>query len=330
MMTQKLLTRCASLAIAASLALPAIPSAAQDPAGSEPAIVLPEIPAAPDAALAIVLPESTREALVAAPAQAQTQTNDAAPAREPVAATNVPLPASAAQPAPAPREAAHPVRSDGDTPVSSVESESDTSAAALPAAVRAPAPAEIEAAPLSAEESATDELALAAILGALGLAAVGGVAYAAARRRRLRDIDREHDPLNLPRDGEGSGPGPQERIDGHFPHQSSGRTSTPQSLAAPLGRTLPSSLIARGSGDPVPLPAAVPESFEERDALLRQLVAAKPDRANPFTSPRARSRRAKLIIQSLARDFTTRKPRIDLSEYTHRWPALRGWQPATA
>ena len=74
----------------------------------------------------------------------------------------------------------------------------------------------------------------------------------------------------------------------------------------------------------------MPETFEERDALLKELVAAEPDRANPFVSARARARRAKLIMQSLGRSFQSRKPRIDLSEYSHRWPALRGWQPATA
>ena len=78
------------------------------------------------------------------------------------------------------------------------------------------------------------------------------------------------------------------------------------------------------------LPSEVPQTFEERDALLKELVAAEPDRANPFTSVRARARRAKLIMQSLGQDFQNRKPRIDLSEYTNRWPALRGWQPATA
>ena len=77
-------------------------------------------------------------------------------------------------------------------------------------------------------------------------------------------------------------------------------------------------------------PEAMPETFEERDALLKELVAADPDRANPFVSTRARARRAKLIMQSLGRSFQNRKPRIDLSEYSHRWPALRGWTPATA
>lgn len=86
----------------------------------------------------------------------------------------------------------------------------------------------------------------------------------------------------------------------------------------------------RTYGDPVALPGALPETFEERDALLHELVAAKPDRANPFTASRARARRAKLIMQSLGQTFRDRKPRIDLSEYTNRWPAMRGWQPATA
>ena len=90
------------------------------------------------------------------------------------------------------------------------------------------------------------------------------------------------------------------------------------------------SATARVGGDPIPLPAEIPQTFEERDALLKELVAAEPDRANPFSGVRARARRAKLIMQSLGQDFRDRKPRIDLSEYTDRWPALRGWQPATA
>jgi len=63
---------------------------------------------------------------------------------------------------------------------------------------------------------------------------------------------------------------------------------------------------------------------------LRDMIAAKPDRANPFRSRGARAKRARLILQSLGRDFEKRKPRIDLSEYANVWPALRGWQPATA
>ena len=80
----------------------------------------------------------------------------------------------------------------------------------------------------------------------------------------------------------------------------------------------------------VVLPQEVPESFEERDALLKQMVAARPDKANPFRSGKARARRARLIMQSIEESFEKRKPRIDLSQYTEIWPALRGWRPATS
>lgn len=80
----------------------------------------------------------------------------------------------------------------------------------------------------------------------------------------------------------------------------------------------------------VPLPDELPQTFEERDALLHRMIAAKPDRANPFRSPRARARRARLILQSLGRRFEKAKPRIDLRQYAYHWPALRGWKPASA
>ncbi|MCR2835156.1 hypothetical protein [Parerythrobacter lacustris] len=70
------------------------------------------------------------------------------------------------------------------------------------------------------------------------------------------------------------------------------------------------------------LPDAVPETFEERDRLMRGLVAQEPDAANPFRSGRARARRARLIIQSLGRKFENAAPWIDLSQYSYRWPHL--------
>ena len=63
-------------------------------------------------------------------------------------------------------------------------------------------------------------------------------------------------------------------------------------------------------------------TFEERDALMRKMIAAKPDRANPFKSPIQRYHRAKLIMQSLGRDFGDADPWIDLSQYPQNWPEL--------
>ena len=42
----------------------------------------------------------------------------------------------------------------------------------------------------------------------------------------------------------------------------------------------------------------VPQTRAARDALLERMVSAPPDEANPFTSRRARMRRARIILQS--------------------------------
>lgn len=76
------------------------------------------------------------------------------------------------------------------------------------------------------------------------------------------------------------------------------------------------------SGAQMDLPRNPPATREGRMALLRKMVAAKPDKANPFRSLKARRRRARLILQSLGRSFENAKPRIDLSQYTHIWPSL--------
>ena len=86
--------------------------------------------------------------------------------------------------------------------------------------------------------------------------------------------------------------------------------------ANPVAGALPS------DGAAVDLPAKLPESYEERSALLDRMVAAKPDRANPFTDRRARLRRARLILQSLGTTFE-REPLIDLSQYPNNWPELQ-------
>ena len=80
----------------------------------------------------------------------------------------------------------------------------------------------------------------------------------------------------------------------------------------------------------VELPSEAPRNPAERDRLLKRMIDAKPDRANPFASHKARAKRARLILQSLGTRFTDRKPGIDLSQYTNVWPELRGWRPATA
>ena len=84
------------------------------------------------------------------------------------------------------------------------------------------------------------------------------------------------------------------------------------------------------AGASVALPARVPEDFAERDALMKRMIAARPDRANPFTDRGARTRRARLILQSLGRDFGDTEPWIDLSQYPNNWPELAHKRSAAA
>lgn len=81
----------------------------------------------------------------------------------------------------------------------------------------------------------------------------------------------------------------------------------------------------------VALPRVAPADPVARGELLRRMVAAEPDRANPFTSPKARLRRARLILQSLGRKFESGSPRFDFSQYASHWPSLaRGGRLANA
>jgi hypothetical protein len=84
------------------------------------------------------------------------------------------------------------------------------------------------------------------------------------------------------------------------------------------------------TGASVALPATIPEDYAERDALVKRMIAAKPDRANPFTDRGARTRRARLILQSLGRDFGETEPWIDLSQYPNNWPELARKRSAAA
>lgn len=85
------------------------------------------------------------------------------------------------------------------------------------------------------------------------------------------------------------------------------------------------------AGAAIALPRHAPKDADERSALLRRMIAAKPDRANPFRTRKARLHRARLILQSLDRTFENGKSSIDLSQYPMNWPELaKGDQTAVA
>ncbi|MDE1466385.1 hypothetical protein [Aurantiacibacter sp. D1-12] len=83
------------------------------------------------------------------------------------------------------------------------------------------------------------------------------------------------------------------------------------------------------AGASTPLPRSKPATLEERVALIDRIANAKPDRANPFSSMKARRRRARLIVQSLDRKFRNGSF-IDFSQYPSNWPHLARREEAIA
>lgn len=83
------------------------------------------------------------------------------------------------------------------------------------------------------------------------------------------------------------------------------------------------------TGASVPLPAEKPATMEGRTELLDRLTNAKPDRANPFVTYKARRRRARLILQSIGRKFENGSW-IDFSQYPLNFPELGQRQAAAA
>lgn len=136
--------------------------------------------------------------------------------------------------------------------------------------------------------------ALAGLLGLLGLGAAG---FVVARRRRSNGQD---DPIN--------DAAPVSRASPPRPQPES--PSVPASALASGGLSSIRTGITFGDPRPVALQAARPEATplnlasarqitipgESRDDTLRRMVAAPPDHANPFTSPKARRRRARMIL----------------------------------
>ena len=304
---------CASAAIAAALALSSTPLLAQlapAPTTVEPAPVpvFPETLAVPPAQPATVQPTIVVPDIEAAPAPvvetpaepaATTTTRTeraAAPARTRVAAPADPEPA-AVEPDVAPvatdivpEPVAEPV-----VPIAATE------------------PVETSA-PVDNDNSVQFGIAVIAAIAAIVLAIWGFVAIG-----RRRPVDRKaaaiiERPAITP-------PAPEPVT-----------TVAPVAAVTPLATARPAAPAPSlsHSGAAVPLPRTMPASFAERDALIKKMIAAKPDRANPFNSYAQRAKRAKLILQSLGTDFSDRDPWIDLSQYTANWPELAGRKHAAA
>lgn len=330
--------RSAPVAIAAMLALGSTSALAQgapaSPAPSAPAdpIVL-QLPIAPQAAPSPTSAETVAPSPAAQPVQQPTITLDLPPApagdtaaepapAQPVTTTR----ASSAEPRPAPQRSEPAPASSAPAPVAAstaVGPDTPTSSAAQSSSqlgeTAAPPPAAVGALESAPNEvtpgSDPDWVALIALaLAGLIPITLAFLAFAWFRRRsrRVGELDAEAVTPERAPEPAASVPVAKESVE----------TAAAPTPAPVRSHPLDSYRGLPKGGAAVALPAELPRTFEERDALLKRMIAAKPDRANPFRSPRARAKRARLILQSLGRKFENAKPRIDLSEYTANWPAL--------
>jgi len=307
----------APIAIAAMAALHTTAAGAQE----APTIVLDIPEEAPAASTAPVVPSTAPVATTSpVPAPITVQLPEPEPVAEPPVVNEAEPVATTQTTRAATREAPAPVAATQQaepTTAPFANSESEAAGQQPLAAATAPESA-TPAAELTPVQDPVSDGSGAALLFAL--LAVGGVGLAAfllfrsRRRKRDEEVPVIEQPVvaePLSRDTETVG-------------------TTYDSEPAPAMRAEPITPMTSNKDVAVELPSEAPRNPAERDRLLKRMIDAKPDRANPFASHKARAKRARLILQSLGTRFTDRKPGIDLSQYTNVWPELRGWRPATA
>ncbi|MFT4057386.1 MAG: hypothetical protein QM681_22980 [Novosphingobium sp.] len=331
-------------AIAAVLALSAIPAAAQEvqaPA-TTPSLSLPQdITATPQASAPASTPTVTLPPEASAPVNVPTGTattagtapTSVAPTQQQtVVMPDVPPPATpdeaAAEPSSAPVQmrsasrASATQRAERAAPVQpSVPTARDNGTAAdgtlaqgsVPPAV--PAPARAEAPPPAAQPAppATDGdgfpvAEVAGILAALGVAVVG---IAAMRRRRTDPVYEEAEYV----------PEPLEPVGTVEP------VPVPAPIAAEPAPVQHDRVIAGNSATAILAASPLPQTAEERYELLDAMAAAEPDEGNPFTSRKGRLRRARLQLQhresleasgqASSFDFRTYKPTVKSTQEAH-------------
>ena len=262
--------RLAGTAIAAFLALSSTSLSAQE-APADATVAAPVAQAAPTIVLPPVVVQSAPAPVIeAAPVAVE------APAPRAVIAKAAAPRASAAPKlvtAPMAREAsvaAAPVAVTPSAPVAEAASVADANA--LPADLASPPSATIQ----PASNDTSNELLLAGLAGALGLGAIG--LFAATRRRR--PIVSEEPAVTYEPESTAVAEEPQ-------------RYAT---LVRPAFTPLPAWNEPRA-----PLAQASDSRALNlnRSALIDRMVAAEPDANNPFTSSKARRRRARLMLQSM-------------------------------
>lgn len=261
-----------------------------------PTIVLPSADPAPVAVPSPVTAEPVASPSAAAPAA----TPSAAPRTEPRPATTT---RSAARSAP-PAQSATPTTNN--TAATAVEPSAPPPAETAPAdpvpvAEAAPAPV---AAP--ADEGGDNTLALA---GLLGIVALGGAGiYAATRRRRA--VYEEPASQEAAYEPTAAVASPPARLSqpGVMPMA---RTAEPLVVGTPEMVAEPE--VRRPAAASFAMPGTVPSDPDARRELLERMVAAAPNDENPFTSRKARLRRARLILQHReSQGIETPSPRTTL------------------
>jgi hypothetical protein len=315
----------AASAIAAALALPSTPAAAQA-APADPTVTAQPLPAEP---APVASPAPTVDIPDATDAPAATGASESV---QPVPEASTPAPDTSATttttrtvtPAPVVRNTTHTSTTRTTTvtrtapvaaPVAAVPVPAND--AALPTDTALPPDTTDAVPPVAANPGAVAQPSEArGITGTMGLLAlavlaliIAGVAFMFFRRRSPVTTQIVETPATTSTLAE--------PVAVAEPVAASPMTPTPiRRDTAPVRGALAS------AGASVDLPAQQPESYEERSALLDKMVNAKPDKANPFTDRRQRMHRARLIMQSLGVTFD-REPRIDLSQYPNNWPELQ-------
>jgi len=308
MMKQRHSSLYAGAAIAAALAFGSTPASAQFADTTvTPFPVVPEV--APPPAPAPVMTSSPVVQAIPEPAPAVERADQPA-----VAATRTTT--RAATPRSATTVAAP-------APIADVATPEPVAVTPVETTVAAPLPV-TEPAAEPAQSSSSNGVILPAILGGLAVLFLAIWGFIAIGRRKpvvQRSVPQVERPVVqkpvVAQVGAGAEP--------VLPPLGAPVTPTPiMARSEPTG-ILTSSLAHGGSA--VALPRSAPVTFVERNALLDRMIAARPDRANPFTAPLQRRKRAKLILQSLGRTFDV-EPWIDLSQYPQNWPELARRQAA--